>query len=326
MKNDLDRLELKADKWVYSSSIQFQIFANEKPIVESHVDIDTINMLLKQLSTQDITKRSIWKYLTMMKRSKEVPNVHTFEWLLYYFGSRLKDPKATKMIYTKMSHNPVTFRHETFVRYVDALAETVGEQDVLNRILYRYKANSMMPKLGERDDLITALLKYWVYQQKPNPCFKLLHRARKNQLELSVESIGFLLDACYLFNGSEPIAGLEIMEPIITNMADQGSTWKPLDQLIGYYGKYGSVENILRIWNRLEALQIHSQLSKSSIDAILYAFGVQKEASRATEFIKMVDHSDPNILKGFMNGYLDKHEDPEELTRIIQQMRIEVQF
>jgi hypothetical protein len=326
MKSDFESLGLKEDKLVYSSSIQYQILDKEMPLVEGSVDIDTINMLLKQLSTQDITKRSVWNLFTKMKRSKEVPNVYTFEWLLYFFGSRLKDPKATRMIYTKLSQNTIPFRHETFVRYVDALAETMGDQDLLNRVLHKYRTNSLMPKLGEKEDFISSLLKYWVNHQKPNPCFKLLHLAQKNQLELSVESIRYLLDACYLFNGSEPIAGQEIMEPVITNMADQGSTVKLLDLLIAHYGKYASIDNILRIWNRLEPSQIHSQLSIESVEAILYAFGATKEISKTTEFIKLLNTLDPNILKGFMNGYLDQYQDPEELTRIIQQIRIDLQI
>jgi hypothetical protein len=325
MKQDMDSLNLKGDKSVFSSILQSQIFLNETPSLMEQYDIDSYNMVLKQIKSP--TKRSVWELYTQIKKANEIPNLYTYEWFMYLFGHRLRDPKATSLIFSKLSHQNLDFRHESFVIYIDAMGEVGGQTDHLNKLMYRYKSNPSMPTFGTREDLVQAMLKFWVHLQNPNPCFKLLHTAKKRNLTLSLESIGLLLDACYLYNGKEPIAGREIVEPLLLKMMEDGHSWKYLELLLEYYSRYETKEYAFRVWQMLIGITgfEYELLETKTVNAILYIFGNRNEPDKATELIKAISIQlkNPEVLHPFMNGYLDKVDDVDGLTEIVKEIRVQ---
>jgi hypothetical protein len=198
---------------------------------------------------------------------------------------------------------------------------------MLNKLLYRYKKDPALPVVGKKEDLIQVMLKFWINQQKPNPCFKLFQIAQKNNVILSLESIGYILDACYLFDRKEPVAGLELVEPVAVKMVENGSSWKYLELLLIFYSRYASIEHVLSTWDQLVKHSFeHEDLDPRTTSAVLYAFGFTNERTKAIELIKSIPNKSPEILNSFMNGFLDQNDDIEAVTFAVQDIRQQLNF
>jgi hypothetical protein len=157
-----------------------------------------------------------------------------------------------------------------------------------------------------------------------NPCFKLLHTAKKRNVTLSLESIGLLLDACYLYNRKEPISGREIVERLLLKMVEDGHSWKYLELLLEYYSRYESKDDAFRFCQILIGITDfeYGLLETKTVNAILYIFGNRNEA---TELIKSIsiELKNPKVLHPFMNGNPDKLDDIDGLIVIVKEIRLQ---
>ncbi|KAJ3304520.1 hypothetical protein HDV03_002729 [Kappamyces sp. JEL0829] len=258
-----------------------------------------------------LTKRRLWKVVSDMNKAQQLPDMGTFEYLLVLFARGLNDPKAVHSLFNKISASRLPFSQLTFVVYVDSLARIAGEAKRLNKIMHRYRMDPSSAALGSFEPMAQALIRYWLYQGNPNPCFKILAQCKKHRLLLGRETVALLLDAGYVHSNEEPLAALEVIEPYLRELGcSDRSVWRTV---LHHYGRYlpsKAGANAL-----VSCFRAHPVSDQSVYSVLAAACGVLRDVSLMKELVPLAtdDSSRLALTKAFMNGWLDGQGSSQDL-------------
>lgn len=275
---------------LFDSGDEFNIYAYNA-IISMYCD-----KIFLQRNTGDekpiVTKRKLWSIVTGIRKSNQILSLEVLEYLLVLFGRHLQDGKATESIFQKLTLvDPKEFRIETFMVCFDALAFTNGDQKKFNKMLHIYKSHADVPRFGYLgltstfEPLMVCMTRYWVYQSKPNPCFKLLGLARKNNLEISDGFFSLLFEAAYLHSEEEPLVADEILQPLIRTYGAR----RPVlfEMLLLHYHRYpSSAARLTEFWGWIKNQGKFDQLH----------FGIDTWKAISSAFGSLGDQEGFNLL------------------------------
>ncbi|KAJ3276724.1 hypothetical protein HDV01_002777 [Terramyces sp. JEL0728] len=301
IEEDLKILGLKLDD---STLIQkyYLMEQDESALDLEPADLESVNVTMKiylrQLMDKNkpdnlqfkVTKSKLWKLVSILQKNQIKSNSQTFTLLLIHF-SLLNDAKAVKSIINKIrSQKPDS---DVCLHYamLDA-ALVLNDTKLLTKIHLDYDLD---PYIVER------IIKFWVFQNQPNPCFKILKKSMGKRLPVTVQSIRYLLDACKMLSPN-PIAGREMIETILPEEYQY--------LMVEYYKSFGrqGAEMALKL-----------NVPATAYKSISYCYGVLDDKEGFKEFIQKNQNLD--YIVSYLDGYLEEGKE-DDVVDYIRDMRL----
>ncbi|KAJ3325243.1 hypothetical protein HDV06_005000 [Boothiomyces sp. JEL0866] len=301
IEEDLKMLDMKLDD---STLIQkyYLMGMDELALDLEPCDLDSVNTTLKiylrnlkshkpsaDVDKFKVTKSKLWKLVSILQKNQIKSNTETFTLLLIHF-SLLNDAKAVKAILNKISsQKPESSKYLHYATLDGALV--LNDSKLLTKIHQDYDLD---PYIVER------IIRFWVYQNQPNPCFKILKKSMRKRLPVTVNTINYLLDACKMLS-LDPEAGKEMIESILPN------EYKYL--MVDYYKSFGK---------KGAGFALNVDVPQTMYNDIAYCYGVLNDQDGFTNFIKKNQELDYVI--SYLDGYLEDGKE-EEITQYIKSIR-----
>ncbi|KAJ3315894.1 hypothetical protein HDV04_000101 [Boothiomyces sp. JEL0838] len=300
IEEDLKILDMKLDD---STLIQkyYLMERDELALELEPSDLDAVNTTLKiylrNISTQRsstvdkfrVTKSKLWKLVSILQKNQIKSNTDTFTLLLIHFNL-LNDAKAVKAILNKISSQKPESNKFLHYSILDSVL-VLNDSKLLTKIHLDYELD---PYIVER------MIKFWVYQNQPNPCFKILKKSMRKRLPVTVNTINYLLDACKMLS-PDPEAGKEMIQLILPEEYQY--------LMVDYYKSFGKKGAEF-------ALQL--KVPESEYKSIAYCYGILNDQVGFREFVKKNQELD--YIVSYLDGYLEEGKE-EEITEYIKDLR-----
>ncbi|KAI9095181.1 hypothetical protein DFS34DRAFT_188203 [Phlyctochytrium arcticum] len=208
---DMATLGITWDGWTYalkmllekdSSEALQAVYKSVPDAMRKRLPIIPFNLLLHDLLRNKkgrLSKSGFWEIYTAMKSSAAAKaDIQTYE-LLLLITAELKDAKVFRRILLRIGHEELEWRSETFAAVFAAIAEC-GDEKVFNRFSEKFRKS----RLPVTAPILTGILRYYLYAQKPRAVLNAYHRfTERHPLTLtptSGDTFNTLFEACALMH------------------------------------------------------------------------------------------------------------------------------